>query len=109
MNTMVAAVTGWAGGRVSVSDKVMFEIYREADYARQYRVVYFTELDEHNKENEISRAMAGEHFIDGFIPDRCKDEAKQLLGEIVGRLNRGEAIAAAEVQRRLRERGLLAD
>ena len=35
---------------MAASDRTMFEIYREAVYARQYRVVYFTELDEHNKE-----------------------------------------------------------
>ena len=49
------------------SDKVMFEIYREADYAQQYGVVYFTEWNEHNKETEINRAMAGEHFFACFL------------------------------------------
>ena len=44
------------------SDKIMFEIYRETTYTGKYRVVYFTELQDHNKETEISRAMAGEHF-----------------------------------------------
>ena len=39
------------------SNKVMFEIYREAGYGRKYRVVYFTELNEHNKEAEINRAL----------------------------------------------------
>jgi len=34
--------------------KVMFEIYREAGYGRKYCAVYFTELDENNKETEIS-------------------------------------------------------
>jgi len=32
------------------SDKVMFEIYREATYTGKYRVVYYTELNENNKE-----------------------------------------------------------
>jgi hypothetical protein len=36
------------------SDKVMFEIYRETEYTGRYRVVYFTELQDHNKETEIN-------------------------------------------------------
>ena len=48
------------------SDKVMFEIYREPDFNRAYRVVYFTELGEHNKEYEINRALAGEHFYEAL-------------------------------------------
>ena len=39
------------------SDKIMFEIYRETEYTGRYRVVYFTELQEHNKESEINRAL----------------------------------------------------
>ncbi len=79
----------------------MFEIYREADYARQYRVVYFTELDEHNKELEISRAMAGEHLYDGFLPDLRKEEGKQQIAEIVRRLNAGESLTSADIERQL--------
>ena len=44
------------------SDKVMFEIYRETEYTGRYRVVYFTELQDHNKESEINHALSGEHF-----------------------------------------------
>lgn len=85
----------------SASDRTMFEIYREADYGRQYRVVYFTELDEHNKEREINRAMAGEHFFDGFLGDGRKEEGKRRVAEIVARLNRGEALSAEDVEREL--------
>jgi hypothetical protein len=70
----------------------MFEIYREADYARKYRVVYFTELNERNKEAEISRATAGEHIYDGFIKDLGKEEAKRIIARFVDRLNHGEPI-----------------
>ena len=86
---------------MAASDRTMFEIYREADYARQYRVVYFTELDEHNKEREINRAMAGEHFFDGFLGDGRKEEGKRRIGEIVARLNKGEALSAEDVEREL--------
>lgn len=86
---------------MAVSDRILFEIYREADYGRRYRVVYFTELNEHNKESEINRAMAGEHYFDGFIPERGKEAAKQVIAEAVRRLNAGEAVDAAELEARL--------
>ena len=35
------------------SDRVMFEIYRESGYDRLYRVVYYTELSERNRDLEI--------------------------------------------------------
>ena len=85
------------------SDKVMFEIYRETGYSGQYRVVYFTELNEHNKETEINHALAGEHFYDGFIHEYGKDAAKQILEPVVARLNRGERMAPEEVARALGE------
>jgi hypothetical protein len=83
------------------ADKTMFEIYREADYGRQFRVVFFTDLDEHNKEAEINRAMAGEHVYDGFLADRRKEEGKKKLVELLARMNRGEAITAQDIEREL--------
>jgi hypothetical protein len=85
------------------SDKVMFEIYRETEYTGKYRVVYFTELQDHNKETEINHAMAGEHFFDGFIKNYRKDEAKEIISSIVTRLNEGEHLAPEEVERALGE------
>ena len=83
------------------ADKVMFEIYRETEYSGQYRVVYFTELQDHNKETEINHAMAGEHFFDGFIRNYRKDEAKEIINAILARLNSGERLDAGEVERAL--------
>jgi hypothetical protein len=83
------------------SDKVMFEIYRETEYSGQFRVVYFTELQDHNKETEINHALAGEHFYDGFIRNFKKDEAKQIIQGLVQRLNEGERLEPAEVERAL--------
>ena len=80
------------------SDKVMFEIYRESQYSGQYRVVYFTELQEHNKETEINHALAGEHYFDGFIKNSGKDEAKEIIQSILGRLNSGEKMDPQEVE-----------
>lgn len=72
--------------------KVMFEIYREAGYGRKYRAVYYTELDEHNKETEIARAMAGEHVFDGFLATASLDEGRQTVASIIDRLNEGETV-----------------
>jgi len=84
------------------SDKVMFEIYREP-YQGRYRVVYFTELQDHNKETEINRAMSGDHFYDGFIRNFRKDQAKDTINRILQRLNDGEALTPADVDRELKE------
>ena len=48
----------------------MFEIYRDIGYGGAYKVVYFTELGEHDKEKEIDDAMRGEHVFDGFLLHR---------------------------------------
>ncbi len=80
------------------SDKVMFEIYREPDFNRAYRVVYFTELGEHNKEYEINRALSGEHFYDGFIRNYRKDEAKQIIEGLLHRLNDGEELTPDDIE-----------
>jgi hypothetical protein len=85
------------------ADKTMFEVYRDAAYGGQYRVVYFTELQDHNKESEINRAMAGEHFLDGFLKNYGKDQAKSLIDHLLERLNRGERITPEEFARNLGE------
>ena len=79
----------------------MFEIYREASYSRLYRVVYFTELNEHNKEAEINRALAGEHFYDGFLSESKKDEAKEVIERAIERLNEGEHIPPEQLETEL--------
>ena len=79
----------------------MFEIYRETEYTGKYRVVYFTELQDHNKETEINHALAGEHFFDGFIKNFRKDEAKEIISGILGRLNNGEHVDPQDVERAL--------
>lgn len=71
------------------SQKILFQIYREEGFNRRYRVVYFTELGDTNKETEISRALAGEPVIDGFIKDYRKDEAKAIIERYLDELNSG--------------------
>jgi hypothetical protein len=75
------------------SDKTMFEVYRETTYTAKFRVVYFTELNDHNKESEINRAMVGEHFADGFIKDLHKEDAKSRIDELLVRMNSGEPMS----------------
>src|SRR5215831_4921547 len=80
------------------SDKIMFQIYREAGYNLRYKVVYFTELHDYNRETEINRALAGEPFYDGFIRNFKKDQAKKIIESAVERLNEGEVISAEELE-----------
>jgi len=84
------------------SEKVMFEIYRDPEPHGRYHVVYFTELDEHNKEKEINDAMRGDHVFDGFFRNLSKEEAKRAVNAILERLNSGEKFVRAEVERELK-------
>lgn len=93
----------------TAADKIMFEIYREAGYDQKFRVVYFTELDEHNKHNEINRAMSGDHFYDGFLKELSATRGKAKIDEFIQRLNDGESLTAEQVEAELTGDGLLAD
>jgi hypothetical protein len=75
------------------TDRIMFEIYREITYSGRFRVVYFTELNDHNRETEINRALAGEHFYDGFITSFRQDEAKAIITATVAQLNEGKTVS----------------
>lgn len=85
------------------SEKVMFEIYREKTYTGKYRVVYYTELQDHERDWEISRAMAGESFYDGFLKNHHLDAGKEVIERFIERLNLGERVDPAEVGAALRE------
>ena len=80
------------------ADKTMFEIYRETAYSGQYKVVYFTELQDHNKETEINRALSGQHVYDGYLKNFGKDGAKEIIDGLLARMNRGEAVGAEEIE-----------
>jgi hypothetical protein len=84
------------------SEKIMFEIYREPAFNRRYRVVYFTELDDHNRESEINDAMRGEHIFDGYFKTYTKEEAKRAVTGILERLNRGETLARTDIELELK-------
>jgi hypothetical protein len=83
------------------SDKLMFQIYKESEYNQRYKVVYFTELHDYNREVEINRALAGEPFYDGFIRNFKKDQAKKIIEEAVRRLNDGEQLSPEDIEKAL--------
>lgn len=85
----------------SDTKKVMFEIYRDADFGGKYKVVYFTELGEHDKEKEIDDAMRGQHIFDGFLLHRERNQAKVIVDEILNRLNNGEQIDETAIRESL--------
>ena len=88
-----------------VDHKTMFEIYRETDYNRAFRYVFFTDLDEHNRGKEIARAAAGETVFSGFIADERKLDARAEVEAIVDLLNGMDedsaGLPADEYRRRL--------
>jgi hypothetical protein len=85
----------------SEEKRVMFEIYRDADNGGKFRVVYFTELGEHERELEIGAAFRGDHVFDGFILTRERFQAKKVINTILDRLNGGEPVTQADIARQL--------
>ncbi len=84
------------------SDKTMFEIYRESDFNKKFRVVYFTELDEHNKESEINHALMGDPVFSGFLKDELKGKGHQIIDDILKEMNEsGETYSEEIISARL--------
>ena len=92
-----------AGGKNSFKDKIMFEIYKANDYTDEYRVVYFSELDDHNRDKEIDNAMKGNHFFDGFILTLKKERAMKQIEDILEKLNDGVTLDDHYVNKQLEE------
>lgn len=86
---------------IRAADKVMFEIYREGHYNRTYRVVYYTELGDHNRDQEFNRALAGDNVFDGFLAGQTKNEAKVVIKDLLARLNDGEELSADAIRAEL--------
>ena len=85
------------------SDKTMFQIFREADGNEKVAVVYFTELNEHNREAEINRALAGTHIFDGFLRDDRLKDAKTHVAALVADLNDGKPLGDEAIRARLKD------
>lgn len=72
---------------MSSDERTMFEIYRESDYNRAFRYIFYTELEEHGRDSEIARAASGVTVFSGFFADAHKEEARRVVEEIVDELN----------------------
>jgi hypothetical protein len=85
------------------SDKTMFQIYRESDGNEKIAVVYFTALNEHNREGEINRALAGEHVFDGFLRDDAIKDAKKHVDALIKEMNDGNDFDPDAIRARLKD------
>jgi len=61
----------------------MFEIYRETEYYRQVQGLLLHRVAGSYKETEINRAMAGEHFYDGFIKELSQGRGKEIIESLL--------------------------
>jgi hypothetical protein len=89
------------GEAAKAAAKIMFEVYREGGYDRRYRVVYFTELNDHNRDTELNRCLAGTSFYSSFIQESTRKEARLVINDALNRLNEGEDLTPAQFEREL--------
>jgi len=85
------------------SDKILFEIYRDKKFNEKFHVIYYTELTESTKYTAINQAMAGNSYFDGFIKSFKKDDAKQVIDDIIKQLNDGNMLSKDEIRARLKD------
>lgn len=81
------------------SEKSMFEIYREKGFNKKFKLIIYTELNEHNKEAEINRALDGDTVFDGFLKDNRKEEAKKTLKGLIDEMNMNDNALSEEIIR----------
>lgn len=72
---------------MAADEKTMFEIYRETEWSRAFHFLFYTELEEHARENEIAKAAKGETVFSGFVADAAKEDARKVITELVDELN----------------------
>lgn len=85
------------GEAARAAAKVMFEVYREGGYNRRYRVCYFTELNDHNRDTELNRCLAGESYYSGYLRENSRKEGRAVINDVLRRLNDGEDVAPEEL------------
>jgi hypothetical protein len=85
--------------------KTMFEIFRESEYNRAFHYVFYTDLDEHHRDDQIAKAAAGETVFSGYLADTTKEKARAEVEAIVDELNGMDEDEAGmsddEIKRRL--------
>jgi len=89
------------GEAARAAAKIMFEVYRDGGDDRRYRVVYFTEVDDHNRDHELNRCLAGESFLSGYLTESSRKEARAIIGGALKRLNDGEELTSAGLEAEL--------
>lgn len=75
---------------MAADDRTMFEIYRETDYNRSFHYIFYTDLDEHEREREIAKAANGQTVFTGYIDDTRKEAARAVIEAIVDELNESD-------------------
>jgi len=90
---------------MAADERTMFEIFREGDYNRSFHYIFYTDLEEHARDDQISKAAKGENVYTGFLDDETKETARGVLESIVDELNDMDEDEAgmekAEIERRL--------
>jgi hypothetical protein len=89
------------GEAARTAAKIMFEVYREGGYDRRYRVVYFTELNDHNRDTELNRCLAGTSFYSSFIQESTRKEARLVINSALERLNDGVELTPEQLEAEL--------
>ena len=89
------------GEAAKVAAKIMFEVYREGGYDRRYRVVYFTELNDNNRDTELNRCIAGTSFYSSFLKEETRKEARMVINKALERLNDGEDLSPSQLEAEL--------
>ena len=78
-------------------EKVYFGIYKESGCDKPYRILYFTELDELERDTAMNRFVEGETIYTGFLKKACLDQGKRLLADYVARWNAGTSPIVEEL------------
>jgi hypothetical protein len=89
------------GNTAKASAKIMFEVYREGQYNRSYRVCYFTELNDHNRDTELNRCLDGVSFYSGYLAESARKDAREVIRGALARLNEGEELSPSDLEREL--------
>jgi hypothetical protein len=82
--------------------KILFAVYREAGNNGPYRVIYFTELDEKERDAAIERFVTGETVYQAYLREDAVPGAKPVIEERLERWNAGEKPDAGSFQAAMR-------
>ena len=90
---------------MAADERTMFEIFREGDYNRAFHYIFYTDLEEHARDDQIAKAANGETVFSGFLDDTQKEAARAIVESIVDELNDMDeddaGMSADEIQGRL--------